>query len=128
MFLLNSWCYSGFGYADLENRVPCSPETVLRIASISKPLTSAAAARLCEEGKLNLDVPVQKYVPEFPQKQFDGQDVSHLEQNDTVFSLSVIILCRSFTCSAHMHIVCAVLSGRNNPSYDSVPPEWYPSL
>ncbi|XP_071355201.1 serine beta-lactamase-like protein LACTB, mitochondrial isoform X1 [Trachinotus anak] len=69
------WC-EGIGYADLENRVPCSPETVMRIASISKPLTSAAAARLCEEGKLDLDVPVQKYVPEFPQKQFDGQDVT----------------------------------------------------
>ncbi|XP_070828499.1 serine beta-lactamase-like protein LACTB, mitochondrial isoform X2 [Chaetodon trifascialis] len=69
------WC-EGVGYADLENRVPCGPETVLRIASISKPLTSAAAARLCEEGKLDLDVPVQKYVPEFPQKKFDGQDVT----------------------------------------------------
>nr|XP_020466799.1 serine beta-lactamase-like protein LACTB, mitochondrial [Monopterus albus] len=69
------WC-EGIGYADLENRVPCSPETVMRIASISKPLTSVAAARLCEEGKLDLDVPVQKYVPEFPQKQFDGQDVT----------------------------------------------------
>ncbi|XP_068580072.1 serine beta-lactamase-like protein LACTB, mitochondrial isoform X1 [Cebidichthys violaceus] len=66
----------GIGYADLENRVPCSPETVMRIASISKPLTSAAAARLCEEGKLQLDVPVQKYVPEFPQKQFNGEDVT----------------------------------------------------
>ncbi|XP_060891342.1 serine beta-lactamase-like protein LACTB, mitochondrial isoform X1 [Labrus mixtus] len=69
------WC-EGMGYADLENRVPCSPETVMRIASISKPLTSAAAARLHEEGKLDLDIPVQQYVPEFPQKQFDGQDVT----------------------------------------------------
>ncbi|XP_047451583.1 serine beta-lactamase-like protein LACTB, mitochondrial isoform X2 [Mugil cephalus] len=69
------WC-EGVGFADLENRVPCTPETVMRIASISKPLTSAAAARLCEEGKLDLDVPVQKYVPEFPQKQFDGQNVT----------------------------------------------------
>ncbi|KAM8890820.1 serine beta-lactamase-like protein LACTB, mitochondrial isoform 2-T2 [Spinachia spinachia] len=66
----------GIGYADLENRVPCRPETVMRIASISKPLTSAAAARLCEEGKLELDVAVQKYVPEFPQKQFNGSDVT----------------------------------------------------
>ncbi|KAK5902253.1 hypothetical protein CesoFtcFv8_007527 [Champsocephalus esox] len=66
----------GIGYSDLENRVPCGPGTVMRIASISKPLTSAAAARLCEEGKLELDVPVQKYVPEFPQKQFDGEDVT----------------------------------------------------
>uniref|UniRef100_A0A3B3UNB4 Lactamase, beta n=1 Tax=Poecilia latipinna TaxID=48699 RepID=A0A3B3UNB4_9TELE len=64
----------GIGYADLENRVPCTPDTVMRIASISKSLTTAAAARLCEEGKLDLDAPVQKYVPEFPQKQFDGKD------------------------------------------------------
>lgn len=69
------WC-EGIGFADLENRVPCTPETVMRIASISKPLTSAAAARLCEEGKLDLDVPVQHYVSEFPHKQFDGQDVT----------------------------------------------------
>lgn len=68
--------FQGFGYADLENRVPCTPETVMRIASISKPLTTAAAARLCEEGKLDLDVSVQEYVPEFPQKQFDGKNVS----------------------------------------------------
>ncbi|XP_061534109.1 serine beta-lactamase-like protein LACTB, mitochondrial isoform X2 [Phycodurus eques] len=69
------WC-EGVGYADLENRLPCAPETVMRIASISKSLTSAAAARLCEEGKLDLDAPVQKYVPEFSQKQFDGQNVT----------------------------------------------------
>lgn len=64
------------GYADLENRVPCCPDTVMRIASISKPLTAAAAARLWEEGKLDLDAPVQKYVPEFPEKTFEGEAVS----------------------------------------------------
>ncbi|XP_034032378.1 serine beta-lactamase-like protein LACTB, mitochondrial isoform X2 [Thalassophryne amazonica] len=66
----------GVGYADLENRVPCGPQTVMRIASVSKPLTTAAAALLCEEGKLDLDAPVQNHVPEFPQKQYDGQDVT----------------------------------------------------
>lgn len=55
--------------------MPCTPETIMRIASISKPITAAAAARLIEEGKLDLDVPVQEYVPEFPQKQFEGKDV-----------------------------------------------------
>ncbi|XP_067291873.1 serine beta-lactamase-like protein LACTB, mitochondrial isoform X1 [Pseudorasbora parva] len=69
------WC-EGVGYADLENRVPCGPETVMRIASISKPLTAAAVARLWEEGKIDLDAPVQKYVPEFPQKQFEGENVT----------------------------------------------------
>ncbi|XP_066525318.1 serine beta-lactamase-like protein LACTB, mitochondrial isoform X2 [Hoplias malabaricus] len=69
------WC-EGLGYADLENRVACGPDTVMRIASISKPLTAAAAGRIWEEGKLDLDAPVQKYVPEFPEKQFDGEDVT----------------------------------------------------
>ncbi|KAG9280987.1 serine beta-lactamase-like protein LACTB, mitochondrial isoform X1 [Astyanax mexicanus] len=69
------WC-EGLGYADLENRVACGPDTVMRIASISKPLTAAAVARVWEEGKLDLDAPVQKYVPEFPEKQFEGEDVT----------------------------------------------------
>lgn len=68
--------FAGLGYADLENRVPCKPETVLRIASISKPLTMVAIAKLWEEGKLDLDAPVQKYVPEFPEKEYEGTKVS----------------------------------------------------
>ncbi|XP_054858971.1 serine beta-lactamase-like protein LACTB, mitochondrial [Eublepharis macularius] len=66
----------GLGYADLENRVLCKPETVLRIASISKPLTMVAVAKLWEEGRLDLDAPVQKYVPEFPQKEYEGTKVT----------------------------------------------------
>ncbi|TSM52310.1 Serine beta-lactamase-like protein LACTB, mitochondrial [Bagarius yarrelli] len=65
----------GLGYADLENRVPCDVGTVMRIASISKSLTATAVARVWEDGKLDLDAPVQKYVPEFPEKQFEGKDV-----------------------------------------------------
>lgn len=68
--------HSGLGYADVENRVPCKPETVMRIASISKSLTMAAVAKLWEEGKLELDAPVQKYVPEFPEKEYEGEPVS----------------------------------------------------
>ena len=71
----------------------------MRIASISKSLTTAAVARLCEEGKLDLDVPVQQYVPEFPAKQFDGEDVSFLMSPplsavSPVFDTSFIVLCR----------------------------------
>jgi serine beta-lactamase-like protein LACTB len=58
----------GFGYADVENRVPATPLTRFRIASVSKPLTAAALARLVEDGKLDLDAPVQRYVPSFPRK------------------------------------------------------------
>jgi len=57
-----------FGYADLEAKRPATPETQFRIGSVSKPLTADAVAQLYEAGKLDLDAPVQRYVPTFPQK------------------------------------------------------------
>lgn len=63
----------GFGFADLENRIRVSPATRFRIASISKPFTAAAMARLYEQKKIDLDAPVQNYVSDFPLK---GQKVS----------------------------------------------------
>jgi len=56
------------GCADLELQVPVSTATRLRIGSVSKPLTSVALGLLVEEGRLDLDAPVQRYVPDFPQK------------------------------------------------------------
>jgi len=58
----------GFGFADLEERVPVWPTTKFRIGSISKPLTATALMQLVEAGKVNLDAPVQRYVPSFPEK------------------------------------------------------------
>ena len=57
-----------FGYADLEQRVPAWQITKFRIGSVSKPLTSAALMKLVEQGKIDLDAPIQKYVPSFPDK------------------------------------------------------------
>jgi len=57
-----------FGYADVERRVPVTRTTLFRIGSVSKPLTATAVARLVEQGKLDLDAPVQRYVPSFPMK------------------------------------------------------------
>src|SRR5260370_12906069 len=59
---------AGFGMADLENNVPASEHTLYRLASISKSLTATAAMQLFERGQLDLDAPVQKYCPAFPQK------------------------------------------------------------
>lgn len=64
-----------FGFSDVENGVSCRPENVMRIASISKPLTVVAALQLWQEGKLDLDAPVQKYVPDFPEKMYNGEPV-----------------------------------------------------
>lgn len=60
----------GCGVSDLENQVPARTETMYRLASISKPITAVAALQQVEQGKLDLDQPVQKYVPSFPQKQW----------------------------------------------------------
>jgi len=60
----------GFGYADLENRVPARSTTLYRIGSVSKPLTAAAVVQLALDGRLDLDAPVQRYVPSFPQKEY----------------------------------------------------------
>ena len=60
----------GFGMSDLENGVPVRPHTKMRIGSVSKSLTSAAVGLLYEQGKLDLDAPVQKYVPSFPKKRY----------------------------------------------------------
>jgi CubicO group peptidase (beta-lactamase class C family) len=57
-----------FGYADVEARRAATPATQFRIGSVSKPLTAEAVAQLFESGKLDLDAPVQRYVPSFPDK------------------------------------------------------------
>lgn len=57
-----------YGLADIENFVPVREETVFRLASISKVITATAVLQLAERGSLDLDVPIQKYVPAFPEK------------------------------------------------------------
>jgi len=58
----------GFGYADAARKRPVTRATQFRIGSVSKPLTAAAVVLLYEQGKLDLDAPIQRYVPTFPDK------------------------------------------------------------
>ena len=60
----------GFGWADLEKRVPVAPGTRFRIGTASTALTSAAVGLLIENGRLKLDDEIQRHVPEFPEKQW----------------------------------------------------------
>jgi serine beta-lactamase-like protein LACTB len=60
----------GFGWADLEKRVPVAPHMRFRIGHASKALTSAAVGLLLEKGRLRLDDEIQTYVPAFPRKQW----------------------------------------------------------
>jgi serine beta-lactamase-like protein LACTB len=60
----------GFGWADLEHRVPVAPQMRFRIGTASKMLTSAAVGLLLEKGRLNLDEEIQAYVRAFPKKEW----------------------------------------------------------
>jgi CubicO group peptidase (beta-lactamase class C family) len=53
------------GFADLERKVPVKDDTIFRIYSMTKPITSVAFMMLLEEGRVALDEPVHKYIPEW---------------------------------------------------------------
>ena len=55
----------GFGYADKERKQPASAQTIYRVGSISKLFTATAAMQLAEQKKLDIDRPLQNYLPEF---------------------------------------------------------------
>lgn len=57
--------HEAFGKADIERGVPMQKDTIVRIASMSKGLTSVAAMMLVEEGRLGLADPVSRYIPAF---------------------------------------------------------------
>lgn len=60
----------GFGWANLEKKLPVAPQTRFRIGTASIALTSAAVGLLLEQRRLNLDDEIQKHVPEFPAKEW----------------------------------------------------------
>ncbi len=53
------------GFADLERKVPVKDDTIFRIYSMTKPITSVAFMMLVEEGRVAIDEPVHKYIPEW---------------------------------------------------------------
>ncbi|MEJ1964966.1 MAG: serine hydrolase domain-containing protein [Gammaproteobacteria bacterium] len=57
---------NAYGMADLDHSVPNTPLTVFHAASVSKQFTAAALLLLVQEGKVSLDDPVRKYIPELP--------------------------------------------------------------
>ncbi|MEW6322933.1 MAG: serine hydrolase domain-containing protein [Acidobacteriota bacterium] len=60
----------GFRYADVERRTPVTPDMRFRIGGVTEALTAAAVGLLVERGALDLDAPVQRYVPRFPEKEW----------------------------------------------------------
>ncbi|MBN9486486.1 MAG: beta-lactamase family protein [Alphaproteobacteria bacterium] len=57
--------FDAFGFRDREAKAPMQTDSIFRIASMTKPITSVAAMTLVEEGKMSLADPVAKYIPAF---------------------------------------------------------------
>ena len=57
----------GYGMADLETRTPITPQTVFESGSVAKQFAATAILLLAKDGRLSLDDPVRRYVPELPE-------------------------------------------------------------
>lgn len=64
-----------FGFRDREQNIPMTPDSIFRIASMTKPITSVGAMMLAEEGKLDIAAPVAQYLPEFKDLQVRVEQV-----------------------------------------------------
>ena len=62
------------GFADREAGIPIRENAIFRFASMTKPIVAVTALRLVEEGKLNLDDPVTRYLPDFRPKLAEGRE------------------------------------------------------
>ena len=67
---------SGYGYADIPNRVPITADSIFRLASVSKQFTAMAIAMLADQGKLDYSDPVGKYVAAL--SPYKGVTIRHL--------------------------------------------------
>jgi hypothetical protein len=61
-----------FGYADIESKRPFTKDELVPIASVSKPFMASVLMVLVEQGKVKLEDPVEKYLPEFKGKRVEG--------------------------------------------------------
>jgi CubicO group peptidase (beta-lactamase class C family) len=68
----------GFGMANMEYDIPNSPQTKHRIGSITKQFTAALILQLVEEGKLELEQPISKYLPEYKGPAAEVVTIHHL--------------------------------------------------
>src|SRR3954467_7928381 len=55
----------GFGYRDVERHLPVPPDTLFALGSCSKAFTATAIALLADEGRIALDTPIRRYLPDF---------------------------------------------------------------
>jgi CubicO group peptidase (beta-lactamase class C family) len=69
---------AGYGFADRSSRIPVTPETLFPLASVTKLFTATAVMQLVEQGRVDLDSPVSRYLPELVQLRSTAPGVTAL--------------------------------------------------
>jgi CubicO group peptidase (beta-lactamase class C family) len=77
--------FESFGVRGVESRLPMTADTIFRLYSMSKPITSVAAMMLVEDGKLRLDDAVAKYIPAFADAKVGVEKHSEDGKSELVF-------------------------------------------
>ena len=85
----------GYGAATLEHPILVAPNTVFQLGSLGKQFTAVAVMLLADEGKLNLDDPLPKYLPEVPDEVMWARSYSLLHSMANESEPSVIAFCVS---------------------------------
>lgn len=81
-------CYFEYGYADKETKAPIKKDTIFRLYSMSKPVTSAAVMLLLERGLIDLLDPVELYLEGFKdQKYYEGTTLKDVKRKMTIKDL-----------------------------------------
>jgi CubicO group peptidase (beta-lactamase class C family) len=73
---------AGVGWRDIDSKLPVERDTLFRIASLTKPVTSVAALMLLEEGRFTLSDPITRWAPEFSQMRVLRSPNGPLEETD----------------------------------------------
>src|ERR1051326_741537 len=79
-----------FGWRDIERKLPVERDTIFRIASMTKPITSLAALMLVDEGRVALNDPIVRFAPEFSQMRVLRSPNGPLEETDPAERLITI--------------------------------------
>ena len=90
-----------YGWADVESQTPITTDSIFRIYSMTKPITSLVLMQLYEEGKFLLEDPIEKFLPEFanPQVQIGGSDIAPVTRpaSRSVNIKDILTHCSGFT-------------------------------
>ena len=74
-----------FGYRDVEHQIPIDEDTIFGMASVTKSFVALSIMQLCEQGLMDLDDPVSKYIPEFTNKNQKTVRVRHFLNHSAGF-------------------------------------------